>query len=172
MDIKKAKSSISTKEDRKVKVEVEIGGVENLDSALAVSKEVFRPTEEEEKNFHNKEDWREKIESGGLLVIAKVDGEIGGYIVAYRTSDGVMHMWGAGVLPKFDDLGIFSNMFEELAVKCKQDGIKKITLHTIEEKFPAMYKFVIERGFVEYEKEWVDDGPDAQIEKSKFELSL
>ncbi len=159
--------------ENKVKIEVEIGGVENLDAALAVSRVVFGPSSEEIEKFHNKEDWKEKIETGGLLVIAKVDGEVGGYIVAYKTTDEVMHMWGAGVLPEFDDLGIFSNMFEELAVKCKQDGIKKITLHTIEEKFPAMYKFVIERGFVEYEKEWVEDGsPDALIEKSKFELAL
>ncbi len=158
--------------ENKVKVEVEIGGVENLDDALEVSRAVFGPNSEEIEKYHNKEDWKEKIETGGLLVIAKVDGEVAGYIVAFRTSDEVMHMWGAGVLPRFDDLGIFSNMFEEMAVKCKQDGIKKITLHTIEQKFPAMYKFVMERGFVEYEKEWIDDGPDAQIERSKFELSL
>ncbi|KKT49967.1 MAG: GCN5-related N-acetyltransferase, partial [Candidatus Collierbacteria bacterium GW2011_GWB1_44_197] len=117
---------------KNVKVEIEIGGVENLDDALRVARLVYNPNEEEIKKYHNKENWRSKIEKDGILVVGKVDGEIVGFLLAYKTTDEVMHVWNAGVLSEFRRLGIFSNMFEELAVKCRQDGIKKITLHTIE----------------------------------------
>jgi len=59
-----------------------------------------------------------------------------------------------------------------LAVKCRQEGVKKITLNTIETKFPEMYKYVINKGFVEYEKEWIDDYQGGKVEQSKFEMSL
>ena len=158
--------------ENKVRVEIEIGGVENLDDALRVSKIVFEPTPTEEEKYHKKEDWQKKINEDGLLVIGRVDGRIVGFIVAYKTSDEVMHVWNAGVLSEYRKLGIFSNMFEELSVKCKQEGVKKLTLHTIEKKFPEMYKFVINRGFVEFEKEWIEDDKAGKVEKSKFELSL
>ncbi|HCQ31801.1 TPA: hypothetical protein DIU27_05520 [Candidatus Collierbacteria bacterium] len=157
---------------KNVKVEIEIGGVENLDDALRVARLVYNPNEEEIKKYHNKENWRSKIEKDGILVVGKVDGEIVGFLLAYKTTDEVMHVWNAGVLSEFRRLGIFSNMFEELAVKCRQDGIKKITLHTIEKSFPEMYKFVINKGFVEYEKEWIEDDKVGKVEKSKFELEL
>lgn len=158
--------------ENKVKVEIEMGGVENLDDALRVARLVYNPNEEEIKKYHNKENWRSKIENDGLLVVGKADGQIVGFVLAYKTADEVMHVWNAGVLPEFRRLGIFSNMFEELAVKCRQLGIKKITLHTIEESFPEMYKYVINKGFVEYEREWVDDYQGGKVEQSKFELSL
>jgi N-acetylglutamate synthase-like GNAT family acetyltransferase len=158
--------------ENNVKIEIEIGGVENLDTALMVSKLVFEPTKEEEEKYHNLEDWKNKIENGGVLVVGKVDGKIAGFIIAYKTADEVMHVWNAGVLAECRKLGIFSNMFEELAVKCRQDGIKKMTLNTIEKKFPEMYKYAINKGFVEYEKEWVEDYKVGRAEKSKFELAL
>lgn len=158
--------------ENNVKIEVEIGGVENLDSALAVARSVYNPNEEEIKKYHKKEDWQSKIEKDGLLIVGRVDGKIVGFILAYKTADEVMHVWNAGVLSEYRKLGIFSNMFEELAVKCKQEGIKKITLHTIEKSFPEMYKYAINKGFVEYEREWVDDFQGGKIEQSKFELSL
>ncbi len=158
--------------ENKVKVEIEIGGVENLEDALRVSRIVFEPTPAEEEKYHKKEDWERKIREGGLLVIGKVDGKVAGFIVAYKTADEVMHIWNAGVLSEYRKLGIFSNMFEELSVKCKQDGIKKLTLHTIEKKFPEMYRLVINKGFVEFEKEWIEDEKVGKVEKSKFELGL
>ena len=158
--------------EKKVTIEVEIGGVENLDEALLVSKIVFEPTPAEEEKYHNKEDWRSKIEKDGVLVVAKADGKVVGFIVAYKTADEVMHVWNAGVILEYRKMGIFSNMFEELSVKCKQEGVKKITLQTIEQRHPEMYKYVINKGFVEYEKEWVEDDKIGKTEKSKFELSL
>lgn len=158
--------------EKNVKIEIQIGGLEYLDDALFVSKVIFEPTLIEEEKYHNKEDWKKKIENGGVLVIGKVDGKVVGFIVAYKTADEVMHVWNAGVLSEYRKLGIFSNMFEELAVKSRQDGIKKMTLNTIEQKFPEMYKYVINKGFVEYEREWVEDSKVGRTEKSKFELSL
>lgn len=158
--------------EKNVKIEVEIGGLENLDEALLVSKIVFEPTPVEEEKFHNKEDWKKKIENDGVLVVGKVDGKVVGFIVAYKTTDEVMHVWNAGVILEYRKMGIFSNMFEELSVRCKQNGIKKITLHAIEQRHPEMYKYVINKGFVEYEKEWVEDDKIGQTEKTKFELSL
>ncbi|KKT87600.1 MAG: hypothetical protein UW88_C0026G0002 [Candidatus Collierbacteria bacterium GW2011_GWD2_45_10] len=35
-----------------------------------------------------------------------------------------------------------------------------------------MYKFVINKGFVEYEKEWIEDDKVGKVEKSKFEMEL
>ncbi len=155
-----------------IKVEIELGGVNNLEEALQVSKEVFEPSPAKEEKYHKLEDWKEKIENGGILVVGKADGKIVGFIVAYKTADEVMHLWNAGVLSDFRKLGIFSNMFEELAVESRRRGVKKITLNTIEKKFPEMYKYVINKGFVEYEREWVEDDKVGKTEKSKFELSL
>lgn len=158
--------------EKNVKIEVEIGRAENLDEALLVSKIVFEPTPIEEEKYHNKEDWKNKIEKGGVLVVGKVDGKVVGFILAYKTADEVMRVWNAGVISEYRKLGIFSNMFEELSVKCKQDGIKKITLHAIEQRHPEIYKFVINKGFVEFEREWVEDEKIGKTEKSKFELKL
>jgi len=158
--------------ENKIKVEIEMGGIENLDDALRVARLVYHPNEEEAKKYHNKDNWKGKIENDGLLVVGKADGQIVGFVLAYKTSDEVMHVWNAGVIAKYRKLGIFSNMFEELAVKCRQEGVKKITLNTIETKFPEMYKYVINKGFVEYEKEWIDDYQGGKVEQSKFEMSL
>lgn len=158
--------------EKNVKIEVEIGGIENLDEALLVSKIVFEPTPAEVEKYHNREDWHNKIEKDGVLVVGKADGKVVGFIVAYKTADAVMHVWNAGVILEYRKMGIFSNMFEELSVRCKQEGIKKITLHAIEQRHPEMYKYVINKGFVEYEKEWVDDERIGRTEKSKFELTL
>ena len=82
--------------ENKVKIEIEIGGVENLDEALLVARQVYNPNEEELKRFHNKEDWKTKLEKDGLLVIGKLDGKVVGFILAYKTTDEVMHVWNAG----------------------------------------------------------------------------
>lgn len=155
-----------------IKVEIEVGSVRNLSEALRLSDEIYQPSPEEAEKYHNKEDWKEKIETGGVLVIGKAEEKMAGFIVAYKTSDDVMHIWNAGVLPEYEDLGIFSNMFEELAVECRRLGIKKVTLHAIEKRHPEIYKYAINKGFNEYEKEWVEDSKYGQVEKSKFEMEL
>lgn len=161
-----------TGEMEKEQITILVGGIEDLDSALEVSKKIYEPSSDEIEKYHNKEDWKNKLENGGVLVLGKVDEKTAGYLIASKVSGEVLSVWNGGVLPEHNIDGIFSNMMEELAVFAKQHGFKKITLETIEKKFPAIYKLVINRGFMEYEKEWVEDIKLGQVEKSRFELSL
>lgn len=156
----------------KIKIEIGLGGISNLRDVHQVSLDIFHPSPAGMEKYHNVADWEEKLEKGGVLVVGKADRKIVGFILAYKTADEVMHLWNAGVLSEYRNMGIFSNMFEELAVECRRRGVKKLTLNTIEKKFPEMYKHAINKGFVEYEREWVEDDHVGKTVKSKFELSL
>ncbi len=155
-----------------VKIEIKVGGLYDLDEALRVADLVFEPEEAERVKYHNLEDWKEKLKQDGVLILGIVNGVVVGFILAFKKTESTLHVWNAGVLGEFRGMGIFSNMFEELTVVAKKRGVRKLTLNTIEKKFPAMYRLVINKGFKEYEREWVEDSTVGKVEKSKFSLDL
>ncbi len=148
-------------------IEYKINDLAALDDAILISKEIFHPSTKEIEEYHDKQDWDNKIEKGGLLVVAYAENEPAAFVASYIKEAGILHIWVGGVLEKFRGLGLWSGMYEKIEEYAKGKKFQKITLNTYKDKFPIMYRFATKHGFICYKTEMKDG-----LEKSFFERSF
>ena len=129
-----------------------INRLEELDKALKISNQVFEPSPEETQKYHNKNDWLNKINNDGLLITAWDDNKMVGFSVCY-SKEQKFHIWNVGVLKAYRKLGIWKKMHSEIEKFAKEKNFKHLTLNTYKAKFPLMYAFVLNNGYVEYKTE-------------------
>lgn len=133
-------------------LKISLNRIEELDTALDVSKQVFKPSPEEMQKYHNRKDWLEKISNGGLLITTKDTNTIVGFAICYPKK-GNFHIWNVGVLKNYRGLGVWRQMYENILNFAKEKGFKNLTLNTYKNKFPDMYSFCLNHGFVVYKTE-------------------
>ena len=148
-------------------IEYKINDLSDLDSLIEISKDIFSPSAKEIDEYHNKQDWVNKIENGGLLISVYVENELSGFTVCYVKESGSLHIWVGGVLEKYRGLGFWSGMYKKIEEYAKDNDLKRLTLNTYKDKFPVMYKFATTHGFKCYKTEIKDN-----FEKSYFEKNL
>ena len=133
-------------------ITLHINQTEELDKALVVSKQVFKPSMEELQKNHDRNDWLDKINNGGLLVTAWNDKNMVGFSICYP-KEWAFHIWNVGVLKEYRKLGIWKMMYEEIEKFSKKKKFDQLTLNTYKAKFPGMYNFVSDKGFTKYKTE-------------------
>jgi GNAT superfamily N-acetyltransferase len=133
-------------------IKLNINKLEELDKVLEVSKEIFKPGQEEERKYHNKEDWLRKIENDGLLIVAKDKNLVTGFSICYPKDD-KFHIWNVGVLGNYRRFGVWKQIYESIIKFARKKSFKHLTLNTYKNKFPNMYKFCLKNGFEEYKTE-------------------
>ena len=74
-----------------MKIILHINRPEELDKALEISNKVFKPSTEELQKYHNKDDWSNKINNGGLLITAWDNKKIVGFSICYP-KEGKFHI--------------------------------------------------------------------------------
>jgi GNAT superfamily N-acetyltransferase len=148
-------------------VEYKINDPTTLDDAISISREIFSPSAKEIEEYHNKQDWNNKIEKGGLLVVVYIENEPAAFVLSHIKEANSLHIWVGGVLKKFRGLGLWSGLYEKIEKYAKDKSFEKLTLNTYRDKFPIMYNFATKHGFTCYKTEMKDG-----LEKSFFEMSL
>jgi hypothetical protein len=130
-----------------------------VDGAIDCSKEVFQPSRESEIKYHNKEDWLRRIQNGGILVVAKMDGKTVGFTICdVRASESQknLHIWLSGVLRSHQGKRIFSSIHKNILEYVKNynsqqsnkdEKFANVTLNTGEDRFPSMYAFCKLNGY-------------------------
>jgi len=133
-------------------ITLHINQIKEFEKALEVSNQVFEPSPEELQKYHDKNDWLNKINSGGLMVGAWDDKKMVGFSICYP-KEGKFHIWNVGVLKEYRKLGIWKMMYGEIEKFAKERRFDQLTLNTYKVKFPGMYRFVLDNGFTEYKTE-------------------
>jgi ribosomal protein S18 acetylase RimI-like enzyme len=131
---------------------IETNNIKELDEAIEASIKVYKPTSEDMKTYHNKKDWLNKIEKGGLLITAKVDGSIVGFSICY-SNENTLHIWVVGVLEEYRRFGIWKQMYFKIIEHAVKNNYKQVTLNTYRNRFSGMYNFCLENGFKVYKTE-------------------
>jgi ribosomal protein S18 acetylase RimI-like enzyme len=130
---------------------LKINELKDLDEILVVANKVFKPNLQEKEKYHNKTNWLEKLKNGFLISVV-VDNIIVGFAISYKKK-GCLHIWNVGVLKDYRKMGIWKRMYEEIIEYAKKHNFQKISLNTYKEKFPKMYNFCKNEGFVENKTE-------------------
>lgn len=149
-----------------------INDFSNLQAVLDLSKEIFKPTPEEELLYHDLNDWKQKVNNAGLLITAISGTQVCGFAICYIKEAGSLHIWNVGVKLEFRKQGIWIKMFELIKDYARTQNIKRLTLNTYPARFPGMYKFVSENRFNLIGKEIAHNEELGEIEKYKYELIL
>ncbi len=134
------------------KANIHLNKVEDIDEVLALSYKIFTPSPEENKKYHNKDDWIDKINNHGLLVTAWDGDKIIGFSICYSKHE-TFHIWNVGVLEEYRRHGIWKMMYEEIKKFATKENFETLTLNTYKSRFPGMYNFVLKNGFTEYKTE-------------------
>lgn len=135
-----------------MKITLHINRLEELDGALRVSNQVFKPSPQEIQKYHDRNDWLNKLNNGGLLITSWVDNKIVGFSICYPREE-KFHIWNVGVLKEYRKLGIWKEMYGEIEKFAKEKGFNHLTLNTYKAKFLEMYNFVLSNGYVEHKTE-------------------
>lgn len=149
MDLKSSRPARST---IFMRITLHLNVLEDLDQALEISNQVFEPSPEELQKYHDKSDWLNKINNGGLLVTSWDDNKMVGFSLCYPKEE-KFHIWRVGVLKEYRKHGIWKMMHDEIKKFAKERKFKRLTLNTYKAKFPGMYAFVLGNGYVEYKTE-------------------
>lgn len=132
-----------------MKITLHINQLEELDKALGISNKVFEPSLEELRKYHNRNDWLNKINNGGLFITAWDGDKIVGFSICYPKEQ-KFHIWNVGVLKEYRKFGIWRTMHNEIVKFAKEKNFKQLTLNTYKAKFPGMYNFVLGNGYEEH----------------------
>ncbi|MDO8503343.1 MAG: GNAT family N-acetyltransferase [bacterium] len=135
-----------------MKIALHTNQLQELDQALEISNQIFDPSPKELQKYHDKNDWLNKINNGGLLVTAWNDNKIVGFSICHPKEQN-FHIWNVGVLKDYRKLGIWKLIHEELQKFAKEKGYQHLTLNTYKSRFPGMYGFALDNGYVEYKTE-------------------
>lgn len=135
-----------------MEIDIHINKIDELEKVLNVASEVFKPNEEEKQRYHNKEDWKQKIKNGGLLISASINDKIVGFTICYLKPDS-FHIWNVGVLEDYRKLGVWKLMHNEIISYATKNNYKKITINTYKDQFPNMYNFLTTNRYKEYKVE-------------------
>ncbi|HLE49451.1 MAG TPA: GNAT family N-acetyltransferase [Patescibacteria group bacterium] len=132
-----------------MKITLHKNKIEELDNALYLSKQVFKPTSEEIKKYHNRDDWLNKINNVGLLLTVWNNKKMVGFSICYPKEEN-FHIWNAGVLENYRGFGVWKEMYEAILKFAIDKKYNHLTLNTYKNKFANMYSFCLKRGFKEY----------------------
>jgi len=135
-----------------MKTKLHINQLEELDEVLAISNEIFEPSSEELQKYHNRDDWSGKLNNGGLMITAWNDNKMVGFSICYPKENG-FHIWNVGVLKEYRRQGIWEIMHEIIQKFGRENNYNHLTINTYKDKFPGMYKFVLNNGYTEYKTE-------------------
>lgn len=148
-------------------IEYKINDLSDPDSVIEISKNIFSPSWTEADKYHKKEDWIEKINSGGLLVVTYIDNKLVGFAMCYVKNKDTLHIWLGGVLEKYRGLGLWTGAYNKIEEYAKIKKYRRLTLNTYKDKYSTMYAFATKHGFSCYKTEITD-----KLEKSFFEKWL
>lgn len=141
-----------------------INDLSDVPAAIEISKEIFHPSAEEIREYHDGDDWIHKINVGGLLVVAYVEEKPAALAMCYLKDQNTLHITIGGVLERYRGLGLWSAIFKKVEAYTKEHNHLRLTLNTYREKFPVMYAFAFTHGFTCYKTEMRHG-----FEKSYFE---
>lgn len=133
-------------------LQISINKIKELDAVLDISRKVFEPSMEEIRRYHDRNDWLEKINNGGLLITVSDNMTPVGFAICY-SKENYLHIWNVGVLEDYRKLGIWNEMYEHIIHFAELNKFKHLSLNTYKEKFPHMYSFCIKNGFREVKTE-------------------
>jgi GNAT superfamily N-acetyltransferase len=139
-----------------------------LESALAVSIEVFTPSPEELSKYHQGESWQHCLHQGGILVLSTVENEVIGFAICYKNAES-MHIWIAGVLEEYRKHGVWQEIHQTIVHYAVAHGKSKVTLNTYQSRFPNMFAFAVKNKYTETRVEY---DPIVGCNKSFFEKVL
>lgn len=82
-----------------------------------------------------------------LALVAEVEGEPAGYVVAYdRDGDGTFYCWMAGVDPSFRRMGVLRVLIDYLCDWAKREGYKTLRIKTRNHR-REMLAFLVKHSF-------------------------
>lgn len=127
-----------------------------IDEAIRLHDVIFDA--HEQSKFNNKEFWTEKINTGGLFVVACGDeGKVIGFTVCDK-EDADFKVWICGVHSSARGKGVWQEMWNAVKLFAKEKGYTYILLNTFPERYPAMYSFLQKENAEIYKKEETDKG--------------
>jgi len=150
-----------------MKISINKNNLSELDEVITLSVKVFHPSAEQLVKYHDNADWIKKIENGGLLLSALIKNKIVGFVICYRKSPDILHIWNVGIDEEYRRMGIWNNLYNEILDWAKQKNYKYVSLNTYKQKFPNMFTFAIKNNFVLDSEEVVDN-----TVKSRFIVRL
>lgn len=143
-----------------------------IDEVINLSIDTFRPkTIQEEEKYHSRKDWIEKISEGGLLISAFDGKKCIGFSFTYEREPESKHIWIVAVDKDYRKKGVWKHMYQKTLDWSKKLGTKKITINTYKDKFPNMYKFLLNNDFNIYREKAITS-TNKELTKSYFEKEL
>ncbi|CAB9516308.1 expressed unknown protein [Seminavis robusta] len=102
--------------------------------------------------FMDRNVWRERAESGLLLISYSQDGTAGGFCLSYpksspTTKDDCWHIWLVGVLKGARRNGHWKAMLQATIQHAKNHGFSTVSISTFPDKFPAMFASLQKNNF-------------------------
>jgi len=128
-------------------IRIEQNNIRDIDQIMDIAKEIYKPDKREIEKYHNKEEWIERIKNG-LLISAIVDEDVVGFVICYPKAD-AFHIWNAGVLEGYRQLGLWRKLYNDVVEFAKNKQYKRITINTYKKTFPNMYEFLVKEHFNE-----------------------
>ncbi len=135
-----------------MEINLHVNQLNELDDVLKIASEVFNPDVEKKQKYHNKEDWKQKVENGGLLISASINNKIIGFAICYLKPDS-FHIWNVGVLDDYRKLGVWKLIHNEIICYATKNNHKRVTVNTYKDQFLNMYNFLVKNGYREYKME-------------------
>lgn len=129
-------------------IKLEFNNLSRIDAVLKTADIVFDPTPMQAKKYHKKDDWLKIVQDGGVLLSASINNNVVAFAICENRND-ALHIWNVGVLPEYRKIGLWKQMHEKIVEYAKNQKFNKLTLNTYKDKFPAMYNFVKQNGYVE-----------------------
>lgn len=149
--------------------------IEEVTNVLAVSTQIFYPTNTNETadevleplDFHNPanniDHWMDRLQNkcGEILhCYLPTTNEIvafsftckHNYDVSVKDEDKSYHVWIAGCLPSYRRQGLMSQLFDMIYQRSARKGFQRLTVNTYPLRFKDMPNFLEKQGFIVYER--------------------
>lgn len=123
-------------------------GSENVPECLKLNARIFGKIGDSDANkkYSDEALWKSRAEHG-LLLMATIESEPVGFCLSYSREAGCWHIWLAGVISEHRGKGIWRQMLHETIKFAESIGFRMLSITTIRETFPNMYRSLMREGF-------------------------
>ena len=108
----------------KVNTKLEFNNLLQIDEVLNTADIVFKPTPEQSEKYHNKKDWLQIVQDGGLLLSVLINNNVVAFAICEKRND-ALHIWNVGVLPEYRKIGLWKQMHEKIVEYAKNQKFNK-----------------------------------------------